>query len=78
MFRFSANQRHALRHGLQDFGKLTLAVLFLGSSLGFIPLKVLHPESEASFSKTLHHQSKPKGTGLRRPVVPFRSRFNQP
>jgi|GEM_PF-4233850 len=78
MFRFSANQRHALQHGLQDFGKLTLAVLFLGSSLGFMPFKAQHPESEAAFGKTLHHQSKPKGTGLRRSMSPIRSRFNQP
>jgi len=76
MFRFSANQRHALEHGLQDFGKLTLAVLFLGSSLGFMPLKPQHPSSDAAFSNKAQHQAKPMGTGLSRHLGLLRSRFN--
>jgi len=50
MFRFSADQQHALRHGLQDFGKLTLAVMFLSSSLGLLYGGLSHPDCEKTHS----------------------------
>lgn len=56
MFQFSANQRHALQHGLQDFGKLTLAVLFLGGATGIIPVANIHPTSHHAVA---HHTLTP-------------------
>jgi hypothetical protein len=49
MFRFSADQQHALRHGLQDFGKLTLAVMFLSSSLGLMQMKSAPDQPKRGF-----------------------------
>jgi hypothetical protein len=51
MFRFSTDQRHALRHGIQDFGKLTIAMLFLGGAIGLQPLTANHPSTLPAYGK---------------------------
>lgn len=68
MFRFSADQPHALhdglghgldhslRHCLQDFGKLTLAVMFLGSSLGLMQAQTAHHQPEPLQARPAAHQ----------------------
>ena len=62
MFRFSADQRHALEHGVQDLGKLTLAVLFLGGAMSVMPLKAEHMATKLALQSEVT-LSKPLGTG---------------
>jgi hypothetical protein len=74
MFRFSADQRHALEHGVQDLGKLTLAVLFLGSAISVMPLKPEQTGTKPGLKQEIM-LAKPLGNGLSASAHPLPSQF---